>query len=79
MPRHSWPKHNQGAWRQCLNCECQKAEIRSRANVFQLYHSTTFYRLGGKVFTRAPECLALSPLELDIRRYVRAEKAELGI
>ncbi len=77
MPRHRWlPKERGSSWQQCANCECKRAIIK-----FNMWRDNlTYYKYpGGNVLSRAPSCVALSPLEKDISRYVAEQKAELGI
>jgi hypothetical protein len=72
--RHTWGKARvrDFQWRKCLTCDCEKMRFVHRG------FKRTVYRLDG-IKDHAPACVALSPLEKDIRRYVTEAKAELGI
>lgn len=66
-PRHKWPK---GVDRRapCLNgCGCMKTVIIGQGRTW------TVYRIGERLFYRAPICVQVTPLNRAIAAYVKEE------
>lgn len=77
--RHSWPQEPEAIrsyrWHKCLVCDCWRVKIRGAPH--QYYRMPT--QFSEPTMRAVPSCIAMTPLEQDIRRYIQAQKAELGI